>query len=36
MTRARDAGFDYCLLKPAGKQALLHAVELAQQREAAP
>ena len=32
---ARDAGFDHFLLKPAGREQLLHAIELAQQRKTA-
>jgi DNA-binding response OmpR family regulator len=34
--RARDAGFDHFLLKPAGRKQLLCAVELAQRRIASP
>ena len=33
--RAVEAGFDDCLLKPAGREQLLRVVELAQRRRAA-
>jgi two-component system CheB/CheR fusion protein len=33
LEQARDAGFDHCMLKPAGRLELLHAVKLAQERK---